>query len=76
MRIKCKQCGKTHAVVPLFVVPYSWVMLRQQIMIARGNGIVKTGDTTNTAKDIAGLGIAGTIIAGLGLKKKKDKDKK
>ena len=34
MRIKCRHCGKTHAVVPLFVVPYSWIMLRHQVMIA------------------------------------------
>lgn len=36
LRIKCLKCGKTHAVLPLFVVPYSWTMLRHQIMIIRG----------------------------------------
>ena len=41
---------------------------------ANDDGIVKTGDATNIAGDLAGLGVAGGVIAGLALKKKKEKD--
>ena len=32
-RVRCKECGKTHAVVPTCIVPYQWEMLEEQIAI-------------------------------------------
>lgn len=33
LRVKCSICGKTHAVLPSFVVPYSQVLLQDHISI-------------------------------------------
>ena len=32
-RVRCKECGATHAVVPTYIVPYQWEMLKVQIEI-------------------------------------------
>ena len=32
-RVRCKECGVTHAVVPMYIVPYQWEMLKVQIKI-------------------------------------------
>ena len=32
-RVKCKECGRTHAILPSFIVPYSQVLLADQQLI-------------------------------------------
>lgn len=34
-RVRCKECGATHAVVPTYIVPYQWEMLKEQVEILR-----------------------------------------
>jgi len=33
LRLKCKACGKTHAILPEFIVPYSQIILSDHISI-------------------------------------------
>ena len=33
LRVKCKHCGKTHAIFPHVIVPYSQILLREHISI-------------------------------------------
>lgn len=33
LRVKCKHCGKTHAIFPLVIVPYSQMLLNDHISI-------------------------------------------
>ena len=33
LRVKCKHCGKTHAIFPHLIVPYSQILLREHISI-------------------------------------------
>lgn len=33
LRVKCKHCGKTHAIFPVLIVPYSRVLLNTQLSI-------------------------------------------
>jgi len=35
LRIRCKHCGRTHAILPSFVVPYSRHLLEDHIRIAK-----------------------------------------
>ena len=37
LRVKCKSCGKTHAVFPKEVVPYSQIALQDQIAIIQAH---------------------------------------
>lgn len=35
LRMKCKHCGKTHAIFPKFIVPYSQILLNDHLSILR-----------------------------------------
>ena len=35
LRVKCSHCGKTHALLPSLIVPYSQVALKEQIAILK-----------------------------------------
>ena len=37
LRVHCKHCGRTHAILPSFLVPYSRHLLSDHIKIARSN---------------------------------------
>lgn len=33
LRVRCKSCGKTHAILPSWIVPYSRILYRDQVSI-------------------------------------------
>ena len=35
LRVRCKSCGKTHAILPDWIVPYSRILLKDQIEIIK-----------------------------------------
>ena len=35
LRLRCQSCGKTHAILPGFIVPYSQISLDDQLLIIR-----------------------------------------
>ena len=41
LRVRCKECGKTHAVLISFIVPYQSIEMSVQIDIITDNGIEK-----------------------------------
>ena len=41
LRVRCKDCGKTHAVLISFIVPYQSIEMSVQIKIITDNGIEK-----------------------------------
>lgn len=43
LRIKCKKCGKTHAVLPSFVIPYIQLSIYDVVKIIKDNS---AGDST------------------------------
>ena len=35
VRVKCENCGKTHALLPSYIVPYTRILLEEQLEIVR-----------------------------------------
>lgn len=50
LRVKCNICGKTHAIFPILIVPYSQITLDDHICIINNHNTGKSHETLMTKK--------------------------
>ena len=48
LRVKCCSCGKTHAILPDSIVPYSWIPLESTIEIINADSTVEINEILDT----------------------------
>lgn len=52
LRVKCSICGKTHAIVPINIVPYSGILLEDQVTIINNYLSGKSQEPLMTEKSL------------------------